>query len=88
MTPKSSFGQAWGLIFGFWKPFEGSDFKWIIDQPKGWQKITKTVITAANGERDRSFGAGSAAEGWPAEAFGVLEFGDLQNTEFDSTRRV
>ena len=37
----------------FGRLFEGSDFKWIFDQPKGWQQIAKIVITAANGERDR-----------------------------------
>ena len=34
-------------------------------------KISKIVITAANGERDQCFGAGSAVEGWPVEAFVV-----------------
>ena len=70
--PKSSFGRAWGFIFcDFGRLCEGSDLKWTFDQSKGWQQISQIVITAANCERDRCFGAGSAVEGWPVEAFGV-----------------
>ena len=52
------------------------------------ERLASNRKNCDHGGEWRAGPVGSAAEGWPVEASGVCKFGNLQNTEFDLTRRV